>query len=337
MLKRFIIAFACLLPLTAANAVLEIEITQSANIARPIAIVPFEWQGQGEAPLDVAQIVAADLTRSGKFRPLDREDMLETPSQAEELDLKNWRVLGVNHVVIGRLLPGAGGQSVIEFQVFDVYSGEQVLGYRVPVPADNPRMGAHHVSDLIYEELIGEPGAFRTRIAFINATKENGKRRYSLMVADADGYNQQAILHSNAPLMSPSWGPEGERIAYVSFENEVAEVYIQNLRTGQRTLVTSRPGINGAPAFSPDGSRLALVLSSEPGNPDIYVKDLTSGHLSRLTHSQAIDTEPAWTANGETIVFTSGRGGGPQIYRMAANGSGDPRRVSYEGGYNASP
>lgn len=343
-LKQFFImtiAMASLLPLTAAHAILEIEITQSANIARPIAIVPFEWQGTGqsvgEAPLDVASIVAADLARSGKFRPLDRADMLETPSQADELDLKNWRILGVNHVVIGRVLPGQGSQPVIEFQVFDVYSGEQVLGYRVPVPAGNPRRGAHHVSDLIYETLIGEPGAFRSRIAFINATRENGQKRYSLMVADADGYNQQAILRSDSPLMSPVWGPKGERLAYVSFENDVAEIYIQNLRTGQRTLVASRPGINGAPVFSPDGSRMAMVLSSEPGNPDIYVKNLGNGELTRLTKSQAIDTEPAWTPNGESLLFTSDRGGGPQIYRMAVNGSGEPRRVTYEGSYNASP
>lgn len=323
------------LPAPAAWATLEIEITQSANIAQPIAIVPFRMQGGGEPPLDVAAIVAADLARSGKFRPLPRADMLETPATAQELNLKNWRVLGVDHVVIGRIVP-AGQRQAVEFQVFDVYRGEQVLGYRVPIPAGNPRMGAHHVSDLIYEKLTGTPGAFSTRIAFINASERNGQKRYELMVADSDGHNQQTILRSGAPLMSPEWSPDGRHIAYVSFENDAAEIYIQHLATGERTRISSRPGLNNAPAFSPDGRRLALVLSSEPGNPDIYVMDLASRELRRLTRTPAIDTEPAWLPDGETLVFTSDRGGGPQIYRIDARG-GEARRLTFEGAYNASP
>ena len=333
--RLFALGMLLFLPLNAVRATLEIEITQSANIARPIAIVPFAFEGQGKPPLDVAQIVSADLARSGKFKPLASADMLETPHSAAEIDFKNWRVLGVEHIVVGKIVSIPDGYAV-QFQLFDVYRGAQLAGFSVPIPANDPRRAAHRVSDLVYEKITGEPGAFSTRVLFVSGQRQQGAAQYALMVADADGYNQQALLKSAAPIMSPAWSPDGKRIAYVSFESKHAAIYLQDLVSGKRERISARAGINGAPVFSPDGSRLALVLSTEPGNPDIYALDLSSRKLTRVTDSPAIDTEPAWLPDGKRLAFTSDRGGGPQIYQVELE-SGATRRLTFEGSYNTRP
>lgn len=336
-LPKFLLAVVLALPAVQADAEITVQVTRGLGDAQPIAVVPFAWEGEGESPVNVSDVVAADLARSGRFRPFPEEDMLEKPSTAKDANLQNWRVLGVDYVLVGKVMPRGTGY-VIQFQLLNVYRGEQLLGYSVPVSGDYLRRGAHQVADLVYEELTGTPGAFSTRIAFVMAVEDGDTTRYQLMVADADGHNQRAILRSNRPIMSPNWSPDGRQIAYVSFENNAAEVFVQELMSGKREIVSSRPGINGAPAFSPDGRYLAMTLSSEPGNPDIWVKDLESGKLTRITNSPAIDTEADWAPDSRTLYFTSDRGGGPQIYRARVGARGErPERVTFEGNYNVSP
>jgi TolB protein len=195
------------------------------------------------------------------------------------------------------------------------------------------RFGSHRVADAIYEKLTGVPGAFSTRIAYISATGEGIKQNYQLFVADADGFNPQAVVGSPEPLLSPNWSPDGQRLAYVSFEKGNSAIYVQNVATGQRDLVSSGKGINGAPAFSPDGRSLAMTLSYT-GNPEIYIRDLATGQKRQLTQHWAIDTEPAWSPDSKWVYFTSDRGGRPQIYKVAAAG-GKPSRITREGTYNA--
>ncbi|HEX7047007.1 MAG TPA: Tol-Pal system beta propeller repeat protein TolB [Gammaproteobacteria bacterium] len=336
MLRKLLAIFLVVIVGTA-HAEIVVQVTRGLGDAQPIAIVPFEYTGEGEMPVDVSAVIANDLERSGRFKPLPPGDMLEKPSAASEVNLQNWRVLGMDYVVVGKVMPRDDGY-VIQFQLLDVYGNQQLLGYSIPIAGDYLRRGAHKVSDLIYEELTGTPGAFSTRIAFVMAVKDGDTTRYQLVVADADGANQRPILRSSQPIMSPSWSPDGRKIAYVSFENNTAEIFVQDLMSGKREVVSSLPGINGAPAFSPNGNYLAMTLSSEPGNPDIWVKDLSSGKLRRITSSPAIDTEPAWTPDGSALYFTSDRGGGPQIYRMELDARGDrPERVTFEGNYNARP
>jgi TolB protein len=189
------------------------------------------------------------------------------------------------------------------------------------------------VADAIYEKLTGVPGAFATRIAYISAGNAGDSPRYRLFVADADGFNPQAVVGSPEPLLSPSWSPDGQHLAYVSFEKGNSAIYVQNVATGQRELISSGKGINGAPAFSPDGRFLALTLSYT-GNPEVYVRDMASGQKRQLTQHWAIDTEPLWSPDGEWIFFTSDRGGRPQIYRAPAGG-GQAERVTRTGEYNA--
>lgn len=325
------IAFLLLLgwQLIAPAGELTIEITGGTQAALPIAVVPF----QGAAPESVAGIIAADLQRTGRFRPLAEKDLVARPSQPDEVDFADWRKLGSHYLVIGNVR-GARGGFETGFTLFDVFRGEQLLGMSLSSGAKDLRITAHRIADLIYEKLTGIPGAFATRIAYVTSVREaGGGQRTALRVADSDGHNPQTIVASAEPILSPAWSPDGNRIAYVSFENKQPAVYIQELTSGRRDRIGPFPGINSAPSWAPDGRQLALTLSKD-GNPEIYAVDLNSRQLRRLTDNPAIDTEPSWSPDGSQIVFTSDRGGAPQIYRMSASG-GEARRISFQGDYNA--
>lgn len=319
----------------AADERLTIEITKGVSGAMPIAVVPFGVEG-GTPPQDVAKIVADDLRRSGRFEPLATKDMTSQPHEGSQVNFQEWRLLKSDNLVVGKIKQ-QGSIYTVQFQLFDVYRGTQLAGYSFRTSAKTLRRTAHQIADLIYETLTGEPGAFATRIAYVTVQSgASGAKRYSLIVADADGFNPFPVLKdSTQPILSPSWSPNGERLAYVSLENRRAEIYSQDMSSGRREKIASFPGLNGAPSFSPDGGRLALTLSKD-GNPEIYVLDIASKRLDRVTNHPAIDTEPVWSPDGRSIVFMSDRGGGPQLYRMPSSG-GSAQRLTFDGNYNASP
>ncbi|MCX7075092.1 MAG: Tol-Pal system beta propeller repeat protein TolB [Methylococcales bacterium] len=328
--KKLILASAigaCFVPVV--NAEMSIEITEGIESALPIAIVPFESQG---APLDISKVVDSDLTRSGYFKTLSLQQMPAKPTSADAINFPDWQSIRQNYVVIGRIQPN-GGQYTVEFQLFDVANGSQLLGYRMTSTANDLRKTAHNISDMIYEKILGKKGVFSGRIAYITSTRQDTQSTHNLMVADADGANAKAIATSIEPLMSPAWSPDAKRLAYVSFEKKTAAIYIQTLATGQRERVAEFPGINGAPAWSPDGLKLAVTLSKD-GSPDIYILDLGSRNVTKLTKNRAIDTEPTWSPDGSRIVFTSDRGGKPQLYSIPVQG-GEEKRITFSGSYNA--
>lgn len=313
------------------QAALTIEITEGIESAVPVAVVPFASQG---APVNISSVVNADLERSGYFKMMSEQGMPSRPSTAAEVNFKDWQSLGQNYLVIGQVVNAGGGQYNVQFQLLDVYKGGQLLGYRMTSSAADLRRTAHHISDLIFEKLTGKKGVFSGRIAYITTNNQGNKQQsHQLQVADADGFNPQTVASSVEPLMSPSWSPDGKKMAYVSFERKSAAIYVQTLATGERTRVAEFPGINGAPSWSPDGTRLALTLSKD-GSPDIYVLNLSTRSLNKLTRSFAIDTEPAWSPDGSSIVFTSDRGGKPQIYIVPSQG-GQEKRLTFSGDYNA--
>ncbi|ROR29795.1 Tol-Pal system beta propeller repeat protein TolB [Inmirania thermothiophila] len=336
-MRRILPLVALLLAAAApsARAVLTIEITRGIEGALPIAVVPFGWQGPAAAPpLDIAAVVAADLRRSGRFAPLAERDLIARPTRAEEIRFPDWRALDAGSLLIGRLRAMGPDAYTVQFQLFDVFRGEQLLGFSIPARGDTLRRTAHRIADLVYERLTGERGAFDTRIAYVVALPEAaGPLRYELKVADSDGFDARTVLRSPEPLLSPAWSPDGERLAYVSFEGGRPAIYVQEIATGERARLASFAGINGAPAWSPDGRRMAMALSKD-GNLEIYVMDLVDRSLRRITRSLAIDTEPVWAPDGRTLYFTSDRSGRPQIYRVPAAG-GRPERVTFEGEYNA--
>ena len=317
-----------------ARAALTIEITQGMEGAIPVAVVPFGWSGNtAAAPENIAAIISADLNRSGRIETLPDRDLIAHPVEGAQVQFKNWRMVNVDDLVIGKVTGNADGTFTVQFELYDVIRGKQLDGSSFPTSREDLRRVAHHISDIIYEKLTGEQGAFNTRIAYVTTSGTGNNKSYTLLVADSDGYNPQTILTSNQPLMSPSWSPDARQIAYVSFEKKLAEIYIQEVATGSRRKLASFKGINGAPAWSPNGRQLALTLSRD-GNPEIYIMDASSGALRRLTNSSSIDTEPVWTPDGRNIIFTSDRGGSAQLYRVPVGG-GKAERLTFEGKYNA--
>jgi len=336
-LFRALMLLSLVVAVPVARAQLVIEITRGQAEAVPIAVVPFGWEGTDAAPLDVAEIVAADLARSGRFAPLDRRDMIERPTRGSEIRFQDWRYLKSDFIAVGRLLPEGVDRHNVEFELFNVLTGERLLGQRLGSTTVSLRATAHRVADLIFEKLTGIPGAFSTRVAYVSAEGTPPARRFKLIVADADGANPQVVADSPQPLMSPAWSPDGQSLAYVSFESRNAAIWVQALRTGERRRVSARAGINGAPAWSPDARRMALTLSRKDGDVDVYTLDLAGQVLTRMTFDPGIDTEPVWSLDGRRLYFTSDRSGGPQIYEIDIDDPRKPRRVSFEGTYNARP
>ncbi len=333
--KLFALLLVLFLPMGSVRGqALEIDIVGGAAAALPITIVPFEYLGTSASPdTDVAAVIRADLNRSGQFRALPEQDIVEKPLRGPEINFATWRLLRQDFIVVGRILDNPDGGYRTEFELFDVARQERLLGLALAGRAQGMRDVAHQIADHIYEKILGIRGAFWTRIAYVTATGVGQNIQYALMVADADGYNPQTVVRSREPLLSPAWSPDGRRLAYVSFERGNSSIYIQEIATGAREVVASFRGINGAPSFSPDGTRLALTLS-RTGNPEIYVMDLASRQLTQITNHWAIDTEPVWAPDGQTIYFTSDRGGKPQIYQVPAGG-GEATRVTFQGEYNA--
>ncbi|TLX23157.1 Tol-Pal system beta propeller repeat protein TolB [Thermomonas fusca] len=310
---------------------LEIDIVGGNAAALPITVVPF---GGNCGDTDVGGVVRADLGRSGQFRSPDPASLPERPTQGSEVAYPTWRMLKQDYLLIGRCVAGGDGYRT-EYELFDIAKQERLLGFALSAPAGAMRDVAHQISDAVYEKILGVPGAFWTRIAYVTASGLGRSTRYALVVADSDGYNPRTVVNSTEPLLSPSWSPDGRKLAYVSFEGGNSGIWVQDIASGSRDKLTSFRGINGAPAFSPDGARMAMTLS-KGGNPDIYVMDLGSKHLTQLTNHFGIDTEPTWSHDGASLYFTSDRGGRPQVYQMPASG-GSASRVSFDGSYNASP
>lgn len=317
----------------AARADLSIEITQGVDNPVPVAVVPFGWRDVTPLPEDVGHIIRFDLARSGQFAMTAPEDMLSLPTTERDLYYRDWRVQGVSYVVIGSIAKQGDTYSVT-WGLYDVVRGARVIGSTLSGPASRLRDLAHQISDAIYEQLTGIPGAFSTRILYVvaqNVATEN--EVFRLEMADADGARPNTLLESHEPILSADWSPDGKSVVYVSFETGRPAIYLQHIATGKREKLTEFEGLNSAPAFSPDGRKLALVLSVN-GNPDIYTLDLATRRLTQVTRHFGIDTEPSWTADGKSIIFTSNRGGQPQIYRITL-ATNLIERLTFEGDYNA--
>lgn len=330
-----LIALSSLFVSLQANAVLDIKITQGVEQSLPIAVIPFGWsQANGVAPIDLTSVISNDLKRSGRFDVMDEQDLPQRPTDLNAINFGDWRKLGMENIVIGQLNLTDTGEYEVIFNLIDIYRGKKIAGVGIKAKPELLRRVAHQISDVVFEELTGIPGAFDTRVAYITVSKQNNKRTHSLQIADADGYNAQVLLESPEPLLSPSWSPDAKKIAYVSFEGKNSAIYIQEILTGQRERVSGFAGINSSPAWSPDGNKLAMTLSKD-GNTEIYVLDLRTKSLQRITRHGGIDTEPNWSPSGQKLAFTSNRSGGPQIYEIDLAKGGKPKRISFDGKYNA--
>jgi TolB protein len=320
-----------------AFAQLRLTITSGVTDPIPVAVVPFARAVPADGGVDVAAIVQRDLESSGRFKAMARTDMLSAPTTSGEVDAAAWKQQRNDYVVVGRLAALPSGDVTVDTELVNVLTGQRLLGQKWTVKPANLRNAAHRAADSIYEKIIGVRGAFATRIAYVSVDGKPPAQKYQLIVADADGESPRMILQSDRPLMSPAWSPDGEWLAYVSFERRVSAIYVQQVKTGQRRMVSARAGINGSPAWSPDGKKLALTLSGKDGNLDIYLLDLATQQPVPLTNDPGIDTEAVFTPDGSAIYFTSDRSGNPQIYKLGLGSGERPKRVTFTGSYNARP
>ncbi|CAB1370584.1 Tol-Pal system beta propeller repeat protein TolB [Denitratisoma oestradiolicum] len=312
-----------------AQAQLSIEITGAGANRIPLAIAAFD--GERIVSQALVSVVRADLERSGLFRLID-------PGAAPlgsntPVRYGDWRGLGADALVVGTVAATDEGRYETRFRLHDIPKQAALAdeAYSHTATPYQLRATAHRIADAIYEKLTGERGVFATRVAYV--VKTTG--RYALQIADADGANPQAALASREPIISPSWSPDGSKLAYVSFESKKPVVYVHDLATGRRHVAANFKGSNSAPAWSPDGKRLAVVLTKD-GNSQLYAVNSDGSGVARLATSSGIDTEPQYSPDGDWIYFTSDRGGSPQIYRIPANG-GQAERVTFEGSYNVTP
>ena len=337
-MRKIICFFLFILALTlpySAFAILSMELTQGIAGAIPIAVVPFAIPK--DAPQNVSTIITNDLQNSGRFKVYGKNSLTVFPSDASQVSTDYFRSLGTSNVVLGKVQAAGNDRYQVSFQLLDLFQGKGseniVLSKKYTVSGGELRALAHRISDLIYQRIIGMQGIFSTKLAYIVVEQVGGGQRYTLEVSDQDGYNPRPLLSSPEPIMSPAWSPNGRQIAYVSFEDRRANIFIQDVVSGGRRLLRRFPGINGAPTWSSDGKKLALVLSKS-GSPNVYLIDIPSGRLTALTHDFYINTEPAFSPDGSSLLFTSNRSGGPQIYQINLK-SGVTSRVSYDGDYNA--
>ena len=302
-----------------------------------IAIPPFSSEvpeGLIESLAQISDVIAFDLARSGQFSPMSEADMLTKPTSLKDVFIRDWRLLGVDYLLIGQNQIGASGSVQLSVQLINIASGEVELEDKYVFETSQSRDVAHKVSDEIYEEITGIRGAFSTKIAYV-LVKDAGSNNaiYSVEIADSDGERSKTIFQSSEPVLSVNWSPDARSVAYVSFETGRPLIVLQEVDSSKRQFLTNFDGINGSPIYSPDGRSMAMVLSKD-GNPEIYIMNLETRRLRRITRNSAIDTEPSWAPDGSSILFTSDRGGQPQIYQIDLE-TNFLERLTFVGNYNA--
>lgn len=312
-----------------AHAALEIQVIGGAASRIPLALVPFQAPPNSPAP-ELTSIIGQDLLRSGQISLVETAGS-QRPFEPAQIDYGVWRGKGADAIVIGQVISQPGERFEVRFRLMDAVKQTQLTGLSFNIGRDQWRAAAHKIADIIYEKLTGIPGVFSTRIAYV---QKRGPL-YELRVADADGQNWQTVVRSRESIISPAFSPDGQRMAYVSFEDKKPIIYVQSLRDGSRRTLASFKGSNSAPSWSPDGRRLAVTLTRDAGS-QLYLINADGSGVKRLTRSDAIDTEPVWSPDGKWIYFTSDRGGTPQIYRISSSG-GEAKRITFAGAYSVSP
>ena len=314
-------------------SLLEIEIIKGSDNLSKVAFVPFGIEenvneNYGEK---VSTLIEKNMLLFGEFENLDKAEMLSFPDSEDDFYYRDWQIMGVDYSVIGKINSvNALGNLNISYSLFNINRRIKILEGEIVGRENNIEGIAKIISNRIYEKITGLKGIFDTKLAYIvNSDAET----YQMCISDIDGKNEQILFTSTAPIMSPDWSPDRKKIAYVSFENGLAEIFIQDLASGERESIQALGMTNSAPVWSPDGKSLALVVSFS-GNPDIFSYSINNKRLVRLTNHYGIDTEPSWSPDSKKIIFTSDRSGSPQLYEINTQ-SKRKKRLTRDGNYNA--
>ena len=332
-MKKNLVLVALLLVPVMGYGELFLEITKGSEDPYKVAMIPFE--GNSKVSKQVNNIMRNDLIRTGEFSILDEELLLPVKMIDDELVFSDWKLLGMDYLVTGKIV-NENNSLDINYEIYDIHKKRKVRSSKVFGIPNQIRQLAHYTSDGIYESITGIKGIAATRLLYVNEIKDSQLiSRYKLMLADSDGANEKILLSSSEPIISPSWSPDGKRVAYVSFETGIAKVFIQEIASGKREAVLSKDTQISSPSWSPDGKYLSLTLYQD-GNAEIYILRLRDRTLTRMTNQFAIDTESSWSPRGNKILFTSGRSGSPQIYELDLRKlNPKAKRISFEGTYNA--
>ena len=314
-------------------AELLLEITKGSENPYRVAIIPF--QSDVSSVNNIVKVIKDDLLRSGEFYILDESMLLSIPTSIEEINSSEWKLLNLDFIVLGKISDEDNSSVKATYEIYDVSRKTKIRSSTVYGIPGRLRQLSHYVSDGIYESITGMRGVSTTKILYVNEIIDNDNLNYILYVADADGANEQELLRSNEPIISPSWSPDSKKVAYVSFETGMAKVFIQEIASGKREMVIENDHQISSPAWSPDGKFLSLTLFQD-GNAEIYILNLANKNLTRLTKHYSIDTESSWSPKGTKILFTSGRSGSPQLYEIdLTKFNTKPSRLTFEGNYNA--
>ena len=322
----------------AASAQLHVDMKQGKIEPLPVAVVEFFGTGTDAERLgrDVARVISADLERSGLFRLIDPKAFIQ---QRDTLRLRprfpEWRQINAQALVVGTAEVRPSGQLRVEFRLWDVFGGTQMIGLRSDTQPSNWRRIGHIIADAIYKRITGEKGYFDTRVVYIAESGPAKRRIKRLAIMDQDGANHRYLSNGDALVLTPRFSPTAQEITYLAYNNGQPRVYIYNIDTGQREMLGNFPGMTFAPRFSPDGNSVIMSIA-EDGNSDVYTMDLRTRRVQRLTSHPAIDTSPSFSPDGRRVVFNSDRGGKQQIYVMSV-GRGAPRRISFGQGRYATP
>ena len=322
-----------------ALAQVRLDITRGVIEPIPIAVSPFAGDDPAlrETGLAIAELISANLERSGLFEVIDRRAYIQDPESLREPPrFAEWRPINAQALVTGIVSrpPGEPGL-VIEFRLWDVFSGSQMRGLRYELRSEDWRRVGHQISDVIYERITGEPGYFDTKIVYVSQTGPKTRRIKRLAIMDQDGANHRFLSDGGDLVLTPQIAPDGRRVAYFVLETPNPRIMMMDLATGRSSQLGQFPGMSFTPRFSPDGSAMLLTIA-QGGRSDIYSFDPASRRTTQLTNTPAIDTSPSFSPDGQRIVFNSDRGGSPHLYTMNRDGS-NVQRISFEQGQYGSP
>ncbi len=277
------------------------------------------------------EVISSDMRYSRIFNPLPKSYYTYIrPLNPNRIFFKDWESIQAQILFVGKISEGEEQNIIFEAEIYDVKAGRFIFGKRYQTDEKLLRYAAHKMSDEVMK-VFGERPIFTSKIIFVSNRDGNDE----LYMMDYDGNNQTRLTFNRIKDYMPAWSADGREIAYTSYRNGKAGLYILNPYEGTRVEVHSL-GTNFSPDFSPNGRRLAFCSTVEEGNSEIYVATSEGKNIRKLTFNKAIDTAPSWSPTNREIAFTSDRGGTPQIYIMDAEGS-NVRRVSFGGNYHDGP